>query len=1050
MAQQDRFAQVFRDNPLPMCVTRKADGVVLDANERLLSALGFTREIILNRSLPELGIMPTALRRELVKGMPASGLHGQFDLPLRTRTNEIKLMMVYTQPMMLDGVECLVSTFVDVTEARKSEALIRGQSQVMESITADAPLEDTLSLLVRVMEAHTEGLSGSILLLSEDGLHLRHGAAPSLPRAYIDAIETLPIGPRAGSCGTAMFTGKTVIVTDISTDPLWEEYKRYAEPYGLKACWSTPIRSKDGTVLGSFAMYYREVRGPSPEEFELVGIAIHLAGIAIERKRTQEALARSENKYRILYSESPAILHSIDSQGSIVSVSEGWLRALGYSRDEVLGRKSSDFLTPESRKYAEEVVLPDYYRTGSCKDIPYQYVRKDGKILEMLLSAIAERDEAGNYIRSMAVMTDVTLRNKAVNALASSEERFRSMVENISEVFFTTDNEGVLTYVSPAIESITGLSAVEVMGRHFRELLHTDDAAQLSGALPGDAGNPSEPLEARILTKSGKPKWLRCSTRPAFRDGKPDGLRGVMMDIDSRKRAEDEALKVTLLLQSIIDTSQALIYVKDMDGRYRLANRKFQEVHGLIGQAILGRTDYELFGKERAVSLRRMDQMAVLHGQSLKSEETRTLEDGEHVYMTDRTPLRDQRGKTYAVCGMSSDVTEFKRVEEQLRQSQKTEAIGRLAGGIAHDFNNLLTAINGYSSLALAVTEPASPVHGFLQEVLKGGEKAAALTKQLLAYSRKQILDPSILNLNDVVKDMEPMLHRLIGEDIVLESDLAQDLAQVKADRGQIGQILLNLVINARDAMAGGGKVTIETSNAELDAASAKDAEVAPGTFARLSVKDTGVGMTSDVKARIYEPFFTTKGPGKGTGLGLPVVFGIVKQSEGGITVDSEPGKGTSFNILLPKAKSRESAQAPARKAPDNVHPTGTEGILLVEDDSSVRQFASIALKSLGYRVETAMNGLDALHILKEEDAKLQLIITDLVMPEMGGKELAAEVKRMHPEIPILFISGYDKSAPKDAQEFGGDSFLQKPFTHGELAEKVRRVLDLTERHATA
>jgi PAS domain S-box-containing protein len=955
-------------------------------------------------------------------------------------------MMLYAQPMTLEGEECLVTTLVDVTEARKGEALIRGQAQVMESITADAPLEDTLSLLIRVLEARSEGLSGSVLLLDDDGVHVRHGAAPSLPKGYIDRIDGQPIGPAAGSCGTAMYTGKPVVVTDIATDPLWAGYRQSAEPYGLKACWSTPIQSKDGSILGSFAMYYREVRAPSPEEFALIGLAVHLARIAIERKRTQEALARSENKYRVLYSGSPAILHSIDSQGSIVSVSEGWLKALGYSREEVLGRKSSEFLTPESQKYAEEKVLPEYFRTGSCKDVPYQFVRKDGKVLDMLLSAIAELDEAGNYVRSMAVMTDVTLRNKAVHALAGSEERFRSMVENISEVFFTTDNEGVLTYVSPAIEAVTGFSAIEVMGLHFRELLHTDDAAQLSGALPGDEGNPYEPLELRIVTKAGKPKWLRCSTRPAFKDGKADGLRGVMMDIDSRKRAEEGSLKSTLLLQSIIDTSQALVYVKDMDGRYILANRRFQEVHGLIGQAILGRTDYELFGKERAVSLRRMDQMAVLHGQSLNSEETRTLEDGEHVYMTDRTPLRDHRGKVYAVCGMSTDVSEFKRVEEQLRQSQKTEAIGRLAGGIAHDFNNLLTAINGYSSLALAMTGSDSPAHGFLQEVLKGGEKAAALTRQLLAYSRKQILDPSILNLNDVVKDMEPMLHRLIGEDIVLESSLAQDLAQVKADRGQIGQILLNLVINARDAMPRGGKVTVETANAELDAAAAKEAEVPPGQFARLTVKDTGIGMPPEVKARIYEPFFTTKAPGKGTGLGLPVVFGIVKQSEGCITVDSEPGKGSSFNILLPKARSKAAGPAPGKKAPETAHETGTESILLVEDDASVRQFAGIALKSLGYRVDTAMNGLDALHILKEGGTAFQILITDLVMPEMGGKDLASEVRRMHPGIPILFMSGYDKSAPQEAQGMGGEYFLQKPFTHGELAEKVRHVLDLAAR----
>jgi len=999
--------------------------------------------------MAELGILPLRLRQETLSKMPEDGLRGELDLPLRTRTGEIRLMSVYLKPLHIGEEECLATSLVDVTEARKSEALLRGQSQVLESIGSDAPLQETLSMLIRIIEARSEGLSGSVLLLDEDGVHVRTGAAPTLPKAYVDMIDGLPIGPAAGSCGVAMYTRRRVVVTDIMTDPLWEGYRQFAAPYGLRACWSTPILSNDGSVLGSFAMYYQDVRGPTPEEDALTTLAVHLAGIAIERKRIQEALARSENKYRSLYSESPAILHSIDSQGSIVSVSNGWLSVLGYSREDVLGRKSTDFMTAESARFAEEAVLPEYYRTGSCTDVPYHFIRKDGKIVDMLLSAIAEKDEAGNYVRSMAVMTDVTLRNKAVKALSSSEERFRSMVESISEVFFTMDDEGVLTYVSPAIEPLSGFMAVQVVGLHFRDLLNPEDAPRLAEMMRRNSHEPSEPVEVRLITKSGKVRWLRCSIRRLVHEGIKGGMLGVMMDIDFRKRAEEAASKSNLLLQSIIDSSLSLIYVKDMDGRYRLANRKFQEVFGLKPDTILGHTDYELFGKERADSLRRLDRMAILHGQSLKSEESRTHGETTKVYVTDRTPMRDHTGKIYAVCGMSTDVSELKRVEEQLRQSQKMEAIGRLAGGIAHDFNNLLTAINGYSSLALAMVEPASPAQGFLQEVLKGGEKAAALTKQLLAYSRKQIMDPSILNLNDVVKDMEPMLHRLIGEDIVLESHLTKDLALVKADRGQVGQILLNLVINSRDAMPKGGKVVIETANAVMEGNEAKQAEVEPGSFARLSVKDTGMGMTPDVLAKIYEPFFTTKGPGKGTGLGLPVVFGIVKQSEGCITVQSEPGKGSAFNILLPKVRARESIPAPAKTIPDIDHESGTESILLVEDDDSVRQFAAIALKALGYKVETAVNGIDALRILNDGGKEFQILISDLVMPEMGGKELAAEVERMHPNLPILFMSGYNKAEPQESQEMSGDFFLQKPFTHGELAEKVRHVLDLAA-HATA
>ncbi len=405
-------------------------------------------------------------------------------------------------------------------------------------------------------------------------------------------------------------------------------------------------------------------------------------------------------------------------------------------------------------------------------------------------------------------------------------------------------------------------------------------------------------------------------------------------------------------------------------------------------------------------------------------------------------------GRAAGIRGVMVDITSRKQVEEQLRESQKMEAIGRLAGGVAHDFNNLLTAINGYSSLALSMTEPELPVHGYLSEILKSGERAAALTRQLLAYSRKQILAPRVLDLNEIVTDMQGMFRRLIGENVELAASLASDLRAVRVDRGQVEQILLNLVVNAKDAMPRGGRITVETANAVWEGPPRDNVAggriPVPGDYVRLSVRDTGMGMKPEVKARLFEPFFTTKPVGKGTGLGLPVVYGIVEQSEGYLTVDSEPGVGTTFNIYFPEIMPKPGEAGPGGGGDSGPEGRpGSERILLVEDEGGVLRFVRRALESLGYRVVAARNGLEALKVLEETGRRIQLVIADVVMPEMGGDELAAEVRRIHPDLPVLFMSGYHEAGDSPVLAEGREFFLQKPFTPETLAAKVRQALDL-------
>ncbi len=411
--------------------------------------------------------------------------------------------------------------------------------------------------------------------------------------------------------------------------------------------------------------------------------------------------------------------------------------------------------------------------------------------------------------------------------------------------------------------------------------------------------------------------------------------------------------------------------------------------------------------------------------------------------------IKDPSGNRIGFRGLVRDITERKRSEEekaslqdQLRQSQKIEAIGRLSGGIAHDFNNLLTTISGNAQLSLLDLKQGDPLRGNIEEIRKASERAADLTRQLLAFSRKQVMEMQVLDLNFIVQGLDKMLHRLLGEDIDLVTVLPEGIGNVKADPGQIEQVIVNLAVNARDAMIEGGKLTIETSDVELDEEYAhKHIAVQPGRYVMFSVSDTGEGMTPEVKERIFEPFFTTKEQGKGTGLGLSTVYGIVKQSGGNIWVYSEPGKGTTFKIYLPEVD--EPIEESEEKGVKEEILTGSETILLVEDDEEVRKLAVRILKKQGYNVLEASQGLDAFLICEEHEEPMHLLLTDVVMPKMSGRELADRIASIHPEIKVLFMSGYtDNAIAHHGILEKGTNFMQKPFTVDGLARKVREVLD--------
>jgi len=493
---------------------------------------------------------------------------------------------------------------------------------------------------------------------------------------------------------------------------------------------------------------------------------------------------------------------------------------------------------------------------------------------------------------------------------------------------------------------------------------------------------------------------------------------------------------------AFMDNSPAVAFVKDEDGRFVYVNQVFERFFKLTRLQWLGKTGFDLWPEETARQLRENDQTILAEGRPAEIFETFPGPDGTlHHWLVFKFPVKDHAGRRL-LGGMAVDITERRQLEQQLRQAQKMEAIGKLAGGVAHDFNNLVTIITGYSDMLLSRIGPEDPMRRELEQIKKAGDRAHSLTRQLLAFSRRQMLQPKVLDLNAVVTNLEPMLQRLIGENIELVIELKPGLGQVKADPGQIEQVIMNLAINSRDAMSQGGKLLLETDNAELDEAYARrHLPMQPGSYVRLAVSDTGCGMDAATQSRIFEPFFTTKEQGKGTGLGLSTVYGIVKQSGGYIWVYSERGQGTTFKIYLPRVVD------PADSVPPVTHwsalPQGMETVLLVEDEPEVRWLVRDMLRHLGYTVLEARHGIEAQVLSIHHAGPIHLLITDVVMPQMSGREIAEQLTSEHPETKVLYMSGYtDDAVVRHGVLAAHMAFLQKPFTPEALARKVREVLD--------
>lgn len=629
-----------------------------------------------------------------------------------------------------------------------------------------------------------------------------------------------------------------------------------------------------------------------------------------------------------------------------------------------------------------------------------------------------------------------------------AEERYRSIFENAIDGIFQTSPDGQsFTTVNAAMARILGydspehlMAAVAGIGPHV--FLEPSCREKLMTTL--ETRDAVSEFECQWRRRDGMAIWVSINLH-GVRDskGKVQGYEGMIEDITERRVAEEELAKERNLLRTLINNLPDSIYFKDLQSRFITTNTAHQRFLGAKSlDEVVGKMDLDFLPKELAQRYYAEERDVVKSGKALVNREEPVRQgDAKKWVLTTLVPLRGDGGAVEGIVGVSRDITEHKNLELQLLQAQKMEAVGQLAGGVAHDFNNILTAIIGYATFLQMKLKDDDPLKHFADQVIAAAHKAAHLTQSLLAFSRKQIINPKPVDLNEIIRRLEKFLIRIIGEDIELSAAFAEGDLVVLADSGPIEQILMNLATNARDAMPQGGLLTISTSRLTLDAEFVKAHGYGePGKYALISFEDSGIGMDKKTQEKIFEPFFTTKEVGKGTGLGLSIVYGIVKQHNGYINVYSEHGRGTTFRIYLPLI---QSAVEEAKRGDDAAPTGGTETILLGEDDPGVRSLTKMILEQSGYTVIEAIDGDEAVAKFMENRERIGLLLLDIVMPKKNGKAVSDEIKQVSPEVRALFTSGYTANVVHQKGILDkGLNFITKPFSPSDLLQKVREVLD--------
>ena len=857
----------------------------------------------------------------------------------------------------------------------------------------------------------------------------------------------------ASLCQDVVSSGKTLVVNDVRKAAGLCERNTEVRSYA-----GVPLTTDDGHVLGALCAL-----DEAPHDWTDKEIAILTAlssGVMSEIQRRIAERTAHDTQLRLVAERTLA--HSVQQQmpvgvivaevpsGRLVSVNAQMTAIFRTSFKPAADLESYDtligFRDDHSPYGPLDWPLARTVMTGEPvggEEIRIQ--RGDGTDGFIRMSSAPVLDDSGKVVAAVAIVVDVTEQRQAERAIRVTDERFRFVARATTDVIWDWDIKTNSLVWNDAVETVFGHKQNEIYPeiRWWHEHLHPDDRERVVAGVQGvlDHGGTGWSDQYRYRRADGS--YLNVVDRGYIaRDTAGVAVRmiGSMTDVTERSRSEAAIRFQAQLLNAV----QQAVVATDPEGHVIFWNKFAELLYGWTPDEAVGRTMEQL---TPSPFLREHGAQIVERGAAGESWTGELLVQGKSgkafPALLTYSPVRDEKGRVLGFVTVSIDLTERRNLEEQFRQSQKMDAVGRLAGGIAHDFNNLLTVIRLNTEIIMEGFDPTDPRSEDVKQIRSAAERASALTRQLLAFSRKQILQPRVLDMNSVVGNVEPMLRRLIGEDITIASN-SEARGYVVADPGQLEQVLVNLIVNARDAMPQGGRITIETRNVELDDHyTSEHAPVVPGRYVMLAVGDNGIGMSSDTKEHAFDPFFTTKEAGKGTGLGLATVYGIVKQSGGYVWIYSEQGLGTTVKLYFPEVSAAAAFTTTEQRPATSEKKRGSETILLVEDEDAVRGLASRILEKQGYRVIAAQHGREAMEIASKEEGHIHLVLTDVVMPGMNGRGLVERLSGIRPRIKSLYMSGYtDDDIIRRGFIEPSKSFLQKPFTSDALLQTVRKVLD--------
>jgi PAS domain S-box-containing protein len=804
--------------------------------------------------------------------------------------------------------------------------------------------------------------------------------------------------------------------------------------------YTTKIRRTDDTVLDvEFSVLKTQYGRRACQQVNFTNVTAS--------RQIADALHETQERFSLFMQHLSALAWIKNLRGEYLYANDTALRVFQCLPEQLYGKTDIEVFPAET---ARQFVRNDQTVISSRSSLQTTetFRHPDGVLHYSLVNKFPIRNSNGEINLVGGLATDITELVQAENTIRKLNDFHQAIIQTASDgicVCIETPDFpcGRFTVWNDRMTELTGYTQSEINDSGWYQSLYPDAELQRLAIQRMQEMRQQNDLRAEeweITRKDGQPRILTISTsRIELEDGVL-GIVGLMQDVTERRLAEAKLRQTTSLLEAVVNGTSDVIFVKDLSGRYLLINEGAAAIAGKASALLIGKDDTSIFDRKSAEGVMERDRQIMRQGSSVTFEETATVDGVKRCFHSMKSPYRNHAGEVIGLIGISRDITRQKLIEDQFHQAQKMEAIGQLAGGIAHDFNNLLTVINGYAEIILSELSSDHDLTEPLTLINEAGQRAAALTAQLLAFSRKTIVEPKTLNLKRVIEHLGRMLRRLIGEHIILNLDFSDEPCSVVADLGQTEQILLNLAVNARDAMPNGGTLTISMCSVVLSSRDAHNYDLREGRYVRVQVSDTGAGIAPEIQNRIFEPFFTTNAAGSGTGLGLATVYGIVRQSGGNICFDSVLEKGTTFTVHLPAAESTES---PPELSAQDFAPIGTETICFVEDEESVRRLIRLVLETQGYTVIAAESGAEALAQAANHGGKIDLLLTDVVMPGMNGRELVERFRRRWPLVHVLYMSGYTGDAViRYGVETAADAFMQKPFTPLALARKIRQTLD--------